>query len=108
MIFLNRPAAYPVPVALVILDFTVGLVAATVLFNWATERSASMWPAVVMHSAHNCGGGVLERMIAKCDAAEWLVGETGLVLSLVILAFAAFFWSRRLRAARSQEHEQRS
>jgi len=69
LIFLNRPPSYPVPMAVELLNFTVGLTSATVIFNRATERSGSVWPAVLQHSAHNCGMGVLERMIRKTDNA---------------------------------------
>ncbi|HLN27496.1 MAG TPA: hypothetical protein VK395_07105 [Gemmataceae bacterium] len=38
----------PVPLAVLIADFTVGVVAATVIFKWRAERAGSVWAPVML------------------------------------------------------------
>ncbi|HQR06518.1 MAG TPA: CPBP family intramembrane metalloprotease [Gemmatales bacterium] len=101
LILKNADASPLVPIAVTLFLFTLFTIAASFLFNWLSDREGSVWPAVVLHSAHNCFIlGLFERMTKSTPTSEWYTGESGLVLWLAILLTTIFVRALSRRTAK--------
>lgn len=83
----------PMPFALAC--FVASIVAISVVAAWLRWRSGSVWPAVLLHAAHNA---VLypffDAMATPAGSAgAYAVGETGLALAVVTLSAAALLFA---------------
>jgi membrane protease YdiL (CAAX protease family) len=69
--------------------FIVEMLAVTVIISWLRMRSNSIWPAAILHTAHNfLDQGVFQTM-AKSDSSAYFTGETGIVTIGVTALIAA-------------------
>lgn len=72
----------------IILFFTVVVTLLSFLFSYFFEKSNSVWPAVVLHSAHNSMmGGTYDNIFID---EGYFVGETGMITMVILLGFAVF------------------
>lgn len=86
------------PLSFQIACFVVGIVAESFLYAWLTYRSASVWPAVLLHAAHNLiVQSVLDQATADRGGAAWVTGEFG--AGMVVTAIVAAWWLTRRDAA---------
>jgi membrane protease YdiL (CAAX protease family) len=73
--------------------FMLGVVAIGALLAWARLVAGSIWPPVVMHAAWNAIiQSVFDRVTAGGGATVW-VGESGLLVALVLVGLALLTWS---------------
>lgn len=69
--------------------FSVLIVAVSFGYAWIRLKSGSVWPAVIMHAAHNALlNDVLGPFTGTSGQAKWAVGETGWVLAVVAVGLA--------------------
>lgn len=85
----------PMPFAMTC--FFVNLIAMSFVYTWFRLRSASVWPAVIMHASHNVFIPlVFTPLTAETgERTAYAVDELGFMLAAVNVALALFFWSRR-------------
>lgn len=103
----NADTSSPVPIVVTLVNFTLFTVAASFLFNGISEQQRSVWPAVVLHSAHNCFLlGFFERMTRPTPSADWYTGETGSILWIAILATALLAWLACRHTEKPATHSQ--
>jgi membrane protease YdiL (CAAX protease family) len=78
---------------LVLGSFSLSVIAFSFLFGYLRIMSASLWPVVLAHFAHNAGFAVLTTYLISTDQPvvvdEYLSGDTGLFVFLGTAAFAA-------------------
>jgi uncharacterized protein len=59
-------------------------------------RSGSLWTGVLLHPSHNLYlQSIFTPLTANTGRTQYFIDEFGLVLPLVTLMFAIYFWSRR-------------
>ena len=76
--------------------FTVALVAMSVVAAWLRLRSGSLWTAAILHGSHNLYiQNIFTPLTRNTGKTNWFIDEFGLVLPLVIIAFALYFWFRQ-------------
>jgi CAAX protease family protein len=70
--------------------------AASFLFTWLRLKSGSLWPAALLHGAHNAFvQGVFDQFMRDTGHTRWITTEFGAGMILTIGALALYFWSRR-------------
>jgi membrane protease YdiL (CAAX protease family) len=78
-------------------NFTVMAGALSVIAAWLRLRSGSLWPAALLHAAHNAWvQQFFDPITGDAGTTAWLVGEFGLALAVVTVALAWVFWRRPL------------
>ena len=84
--------------------FILAIVPLGYVCAWLRWRSGSVWPAVVLHSAHNALlYPVFDAMtIADSKSAAYFTGETGAALALVNLGGALLLWRATRRPVRER------
>lgn len=71
-------------------NFAVQVIASSFIYAWARLRSGSVWPAAILHAAHNMLiQGFFTPLTADTGRTRWVVDEFGFALSLTIV-LAAF------------------
>ncbi len=92
------------PVVFSILCFTVMAVAMSFIMAWITIKSASLWPAALLHASHNLFvQAVFDSATIDKGSTNWWTGEfgAGLAITTAIAAFLILRLSkvRDLRAS---------
>ena len=76
--------------------FTVMIIAFSFILTWFTIKSESLFPAMILHAAHNL---YIQRIFTPLtmgnDKTPWFIDEFGAVLPVVAVIFAIYFISRR-------------
>jgi uncharacterized protein len=86
----GTPAWYGVPC------FAAMVVALAVPLAWLRLRSGSVWPAAVLHAAHNLFvQGFFDRVTVDTGPTRWLTGEFGAALAVAVMGTAWLFWRAR-------------
>jgi len=76
--------------------FTLGVIAESFVFAWLTLRSASLWPAAIMHGAHNLWiQSILTPLTTDAGPTEYLIDEFGIGLVITTLIAAIIVWWKR-------------
>lgn len=76
--------------------FTVMVLALSFIFAWMRLKSGSLWTAALLHASHNLYvQGIFTPLTRKSGNTAWFFDEFGIVLPIVTIAFAIFFWTRR-------------
>jgi len=81
---------YRVPV------FIIEVFALTVIFSWVRMKSKSVWPAIVIHTAHNYIDQIIFQSLTNKTGSGYFVGETG-IITVAITVFIAVFLLIRAR-----------
>lgn len=77
--------------------FALMTVAICVPLTWLRLRSGSLWPAVLLHAAHNAWvQAFFNPITGDTGATAWMIGEFGIGLAVVTVCLAAIFWRRQL------------
>jgi membrane protease YdiL (CAAX protease family) len=72
------------------------VVAGSFIFTWFTVKSGSLLPAMLLHATHNVYIQLIFSPITKPNIkTRWFIDEFGLVLPVVLTAFAIYFTMRR-------------
>lgn len=89
------------PIAYSLICFTAMAIALGTVMAWLTLRSASLWPAALLHATHNLFvQGLFDSATVNRGQAHWLTSEFGLGLA-VTLTIAAVLLARRQLGQRS-------
>lgn len=88
-------ATMPVVPQLLLLVVTV--TAMTFPISWFRLRSGSVWTAALMHGSHNL---YIQRLFDPLTLetgalSKYMIGESGIVLSAILVLLAALFWNLR-------------
>lgn len=76
--------------------FTVMVIADSVIFAWMRLKSGSLWTGAILHASHNLYiQGIFTPITQDSGKTRWYIDEFGIVVPLVTVAFAVYFWSRR-------------
>lgn len=101
LILMNVLGSGPFP-WLVFIGFTATVIGLSLMIGVLRERSGSLWPAVLFHSAHNAVIlSVFDRLTVSSDAADRYLSEAGLLFAGVVLTFGVgslFLYSTRSTA----------
>ncbi len=73
--------------------FLIMIGAASVIFAILTLRAGSVWPAVVMHSAHNVYDQAIFATATTGDNRMYFVSETGILTVVVVVVMAVIVWT---------------
>ena len=94
-------AIHGVPVPYAVACFAATGIALSYPLAWLRLRARSVWPAVVLHAAHNAAVYlVCDPLTADSGNTAFFAGETGAGLSLACASVAALWWLYDRRAAR--------
>jgi membrane protease YdiL (CAAX protease family) len=76
--------------------FTLLAIASSFIYAWLRLKSGSLWTAVLLHASHNAFiQGFFDRVSRSDGAAQYLIGEFGIVTVASIVVVAWLFWRRR-------------
>ena len=76
--------------------FTVMVLALSFIFAWMRLKSESLWSAALLHASHNLYvQSIFTPLTHKSGNTAWFFDEFGVVLPIITIVFAIFFWSRR-------------
>jgi membrane protease YdiL (CAAX protease family) len=79
------------PMGFQLVCFVANIIAFSFIYAWLRLRSGSVWPAAILHAAHNLiVQSILDQATVDRGAAAWLTTEfgLGLVLAGLVLAWA--------------------
>jgi len=75
--------------------FTLMITSMSVIMTYFTFKSGSLWPAVMFHAAHNIFiQKVFTPLTVTTEATQMWIDEFGLMVPLVVTAFAIFYWRK--------------
>ena len=76
--------------------FMLMVVAVSFVFAWLRLKSNSLWPAALLHGAHNAYvQGVFDQLMRDTGHTRWITTEFGAGMIVTIGIFAIYFWGRR-------------
>jgi len=76
--------------------FSVMTMSLSFIFAWMRLKSGSMWTGAILHASHNLYiQAVFTPLTRDTGKTPWFIDEFGLVLPVVVTAFAIYFWRRR-------------
>ena len=82
--------------------FTAGVVGESFIFVWITRRSRSLWPAAILHGAHNT---LIQLVLTPASRdtgrTAYIIDEFGLGLVITCVIAAVIVW-RKVRAEDAQ------
>ncbi|MFC1511194.1 type II CAAX prenyl endopeptidase Rce1 family protein, partial [Candidatus Margulisiibacteriota bacterium] len=75
----------------------ISIMAMTFPISWLRLKSGSLWAAVLMHASHNL---YIQRFFDPLTTetgalSKYLIGESGIVMSIVFVVVAIIFWRLR-------------
>jgi membrane protease YdiL (CAAX protease family) len=77
-----------------LLCFTITVVCLSFFFSWVRLRSASLWPAVVLHASCNAAQFTLEDLTKRTILTEYLTFQYGAGFALASCLLLGLFWKR--------------
>ena len=76
--------------------FTVMVISISFMMTWFRLKSKSLWPCVILHASHNLFiQNIFTPLTITTDNTKYYIDEFGIVLALVCLVVAVYFWRRR-------------
>src|SRR5882724_6875662 len=76
--------------------FTLMLVSISFVFAWLRLKSGSLWTRALLHASHNLYiQGIFTPLTRNTGRTVWYIDEFGVIVPIVALAFAVYFWLRR-------------
>ncbi|MEI6088486.1 MAG: type II CAAX endopeptidase family protein [Bacteroidota bacterium] len=76
--------------------FTVLVISISFVFTWFRLKSNSLWTAVILHASHNLFiQSIFTPLTKDTGNTKYFIDEFGVVLPIVCLCFAIYFWTRR-------------
>jgi uncharacterized protein len=74
--------------------FTLMATLISIVMAWLRLRTGSVWPAVLIHAAHNAFLASCDGLTGDTGATAWYASETGIALCVPLAALAAYCWLR--------------
>ena len=76
--------------------FAVMVVSASFIFTWFRLKSNSLWTGVILHASHNLFiQAIFTPLTIDTGNTKYFYDEFGIVLPVISLILAIYFWSRR-------------
>lgn len=76
--------------------FMVLIVSMSFVYTWFRIKSGSLWTAVLLHATHNLYiQAIFTPLTADTGKTAYYIDEFGIVLPVVSVFFAIYFWRRR-------------
>lgn len=76
--------------------FSVMIVSISFVFTWFRLKSNSLWTGVILHASHNLFIQSIFTPLTKYTGnTKYYIDEFGIVLPIVCLCFAVYFWRKR-------------
>jgi membrane protease YdiL (CAAX protease family) len=76
--------------------FTAMVVASSFILAWFRLKSGSLWTGAIMHASHNLYIQMIFTPLTRnTGKTNWFIDEFGVVIPLVVIAVAVYFWRRR-------------
>lgn len=76
--------------------FTILVVSISFVFTWFRLKSGSLWTAVMLHASHNLFiQSFFTPMTVANDRTKYFIDEFGIVVPVVCLILAIYYWMRR-------------
>lgn len=76
--------------------FTVMVISISFVFTWYRMKSGSLWTGVLLHASHNLFiQSFFTPLTRDTGNTKYYTDEFGIVLPVVCLCFAAWFWRKR-------------
>jgi CAAX protease family protein len=76
--------------------FTVMIISTSFIYTWLRLKSNSLWTGVILHAAHNLFiQGIFTPLTYDTGKTKYFTDEFGIVLPIVCIGFAVYFWIRR-------------
>ena len=76
--------------------FMVLIISMSFIYTWFRIKSGSLWTAVILHASHNL---FIQRIFTPLTEdtgnTAYYVDEFGIVLPIVTIGFAIYYWSKR-------------
>ena len=88
--------------------FTLEVLAITLILSYLRFRSGSVWPAIILHAAHNYFDQVICGPLTKAEGQAYFVGETGFMTAFLLVAvalFVAWKWKKETAKETAKEAE---
>lgn len=80
------------PTLLAVVNFTILIMIANFIMNYLRMKTLSIWPAVILHAAHNSFLQDLHQEFIVNDISKYFISETGILLPIVALAIGYLFY----------------
>ena len=93
IVFSNYNSATPLWYALPL--FLMSVLGLSFILAWLRLKSGSIWPPVLLHASSNLYLLNIFDPLSGGSLTPYLVGETGIIVVMVILLIAFIFWTRR-------------
>lgn len=98
IILLTRYNAGPSDLEIQVLNYGVMTVGMSFILTYLRRKSDSLWPAVVLHAAHNIYVlTIMQQMTVQYKETWRYASEFGFILPLVILPIGLYCWRRAIR-----------
>lgn len=76
--------------------FSVMIVSISFVFTWFRLKSNSLWTGVILHASHNLFiQSIFTPLTKTTENTKYYIDEFGIVLPIVCLCFAVYFWRKR-------------
>lgn len=84
------------PIWFALICFMVLIVSVSFIYTWFRTKSSSLWTAVILHASHNSFiQNVFTPITEDTGNTAYYVDEFGIVLPIVVVGFAIYFWTKR-------------
>ena len=88
-----------------IITTTIGAIAACFIINWIRLKSGSVWTSVILHASHNKFiQNLFDPLTSETDNSNLIIGEFGVVFTIVLDIFGFIFWRYRNSIEYSPAH----
>lgn len=76
--------------------FVILNIGGATIFDWYRLRSGSLWTGVLLHTSHNLFvQAIFTPLTVNTGKTQYFIDEFGIVLPVVMVIFAIYFWMRR-------------
>lgn len=76
--------------------FMLLIISISFIYTWYRIKSGSLWTAVILHASHNLFiQGLFTPVTQDTGNTAYYIDEFGIVLPLVTICFAIYFWKKR-------------
>lgn len=76
--------------------FIVLVVSMGFIYTWFRIKSGSLWTAVILHGSHNLFiQGIFTPLTKDTGNTAYYIDEFGIVLPIVAIGFAIYYWTKR-------------
>ncbi|MEG9328475.1 CPBP family intramembrane glutamic endopeptidase [Salinimicrobium catena] len=84
------------PILFSAICFMLLILSISFIYTWYRIKSGSLWTAVILHSSHNLFiQGLFTPITEDTGNTAFYIDEFGIILPLVTIGFAVYFWTKR-------------